>query len=208
MQSAIHYGLDRRLEDVTQQARSTCSPGNCIWPTYESLAVCHRCINLDDEMERFKSHGTALWVALDIGYDSGSLPGNENTKFRLPNGLFIENQRGWVYNDHPSSNVDISNGVMVSAFGTSAPSKTVGMHDLDTLIWSMTMIRATGDPTNSSATWPELPRSSMECALYYCVNSYNTTVRNGVLQESATQVGDARRSPDSCRWRCRSIRPC
>ncbi|ROV91664.1 hypothetical protein VMCG_09261 [Cytospora schulzeri] len=198
MQSAVLYGLDRPLDSVIQQRSVRCSTGNCTWPTHESLAVCNRCINLDDKLERFDSDGY-LWVDLSMHKDNGiTASKNESTGFRLPNGLFLENLRGWVYNEPlDDGKIDAGGGVMMTTFGTGTASQTVGMQDIDTLIWSMSMIRATRDPTNAAAAWPDLPHPAMECALYYCVNSYDTVVENGVLQETATQVRGAVRSPGS-----------
>lgn len=198
MQSAILYGLDQPLKNVVQQGAFNCPTGNCTWPTYESLAICNSCVDVTDKLERHVTNiGLSALLATDNPAAMVTFGGN--TAFRLPNGLFIENDNGWVYNEdiNEGANDDIYGAVMMTTLGTGNASKTVSMQDLDTLIWAMSMIRVTQDPTNSSAAWPDLPHSAMECALHYCINSYSAEVKGGILQENATKVEDAVRAPDS-----------
>jgi hypothetical protein len=71
------------------------------------------------------------------------------------------------------------------------------MQDLNTLIWSMSILRVTNDSTNPTAAWPNLPVSATECALYYCVNKNTAVVRDGKLQMVVETVSDAHRVKDS-----------
>jgi hypothetical protein len=198
MQSAILFGLDQPLKNVLQQGAFNCPAGNCTWPEYESLAICNSCVDITDKLER---HATNIGLYGLLATDNPALAVTfeGNTAFRLPNGLFIENDNGWVYNEDidKGANDGVYGAVMMTTLGTSNASETVSMQDLDTLIWAMSMIRVTEDPTNSSAAWPDLPHSAMECALHYCINSYSAAVKDGTLQENATKVQDAVRAPDS-----------
>lgn len=198
MQSAILFGLDQPLNNVVQQGAFNCPTGNCTWPEYESLAICSSCVDITDRLERHASN-IGLYGLLAIDNPALAVTFEGNTAFRLPNGLFIENDNGWVYKEDidKGANDGVYGAVMMTTLGTSNASKTVSMQDLDTLIWAMSMIRVTDDPTNSSAAWPNLPHSATECALHYCVNSYSAAVKNGILQENATNVKDAARAPDS-----------
>ncbi len=96
------------------------------------------------------------------------------TEYRLPNGL-----RG----DH---------SVLMTAYGTGNEAKSVSFTSHDTLIWSMTMMNFTSKPTYS------LNVSAIECGLWYCVNSYKSTVKNGILTE-IIEPTPSKREPDS--WR-------
>lgn len=198
MQSAVLFGLDQPLKNVIQQGAFNCPTGNCTWPEYQSLAICNSCVDITDKLERHTTNiGLSALLATDNPAARVTFGGN--TAFRLPNGLFIENDNGWVYNEdiNKGANDDIYGAVMMTTFGTGNSSKTVSMQDMDTLIWAMSMIRVTQDPTNSSAAWPDLPHSAMECALHYCINSYSAEVKSGILQENVTRVEDAVRAPDS-----------
>jgi hypothetical protein len=198
MQSAILFGLDQPLDKVVQQGAFNCPTGNCTWPEYESLAICNTCVDITDKLER---HATNIGLYGLLATDDPALAVTfeGNTAFRLPNGLFIENDNGWVYNEdiNKGANHGVYGAVMMTTLGTSNASRTVSMEDLDTLIWAMSMIRVKEDPTNSSAAWPNLPHSAMECALHYCINRYSAAVEGGLLQENATKVQGAVRAPDS-----------
>lgn len=196
MQSAILFGLDQPLTNVVQQGAFNCPTGNCTWPAYESLAICNSCVDITDKLERHSTNIGLYWLLMT---GNPELTGEGKTAFRLPNGLFIENENGWVYNEdmRKGANIGVWGAVMMTTLGTGNASKTISMQDLDTLIWSMSMIRVTPDPTNSSAAWPNLPHSAMECALHYCINSYSAEVKSGILQENVTKVQDAVRARDS-----------
>ncbi|KAI3341998.1 hypothetical protein F4824DRAFT_271003 [Ustulina deusta] len=200
MQSAVLYGLDRPLEDVNLQAPFKCPSVECEWPMYESLAVCAQCRDVTNSLERLKSRG-ALYASLTRGNLAVSIGSDGGTAFRLPNGLVIDNSNGWQYNHGFNFSQDVGGifgAVLMSTFGTGNASETVAMQDLDTLIWSMSMIRVTADPNNSSAAWPALPISATECALMYCVNSYKDMVINGSFLQTASPVSNAHRVPKSC----------
>lgn len=102
----------------------------------------------------------------------------------------------------------------MTSFGTGNPNKTNSMNDIDTLIWSMSVINVDFENlqyssyTNRSVKWPEVPIRATECALYYCVKTIDVKVEQNALYESylsenATEDTDAKRDPDS--WQYRNI---
>lgn len=194
VQSAILYGLQKPTQDVVQQGTFNCPTGNCSWPSFESLAVCNRCIDLSSSLERTVSNGAQYW---SLGKDNNgvAIEVDGGTSFRLPNGLYLDNANKWKYGT--SSTGMYSGAVMMATLGTANASETVSAQDLDTLIWSMSMIRAEPDSTNASAAWPDLPLLATECALFYCVNHYETLVSNGTLREVSRQVADSTRDKTS-----------
>lgn len=203
MKSAIFYGLDQPLLNVIQQSPYQCPTGNCTWPVFEALAIRSRCANLTSELERIASNGTQ-YSEIVPDDDGSELPSN-GTAFRLPNGLYIDNQNGWIYGDSATENnqLDPKFVVVMTTLGTTDASETITMQDLDTLIWSMSMVRVTPDSTNSKVAWPNLPLSATECALYYCVRSYKIIVTGGTLQMKDEIVSDAFRVQDS--WQPRTF---
>lgn len=84
---------------------------------------------------------------------------------------------------------------MMTTLGTSNATETISAYDLDTLIWSMSMIRVSSDAP--AVVWPDLPLTAMECTLFYCVNSYKFEVSNGNLTVASEQIMDARRAENS-----------
>lgn len=198
MQSAILYGLDQPLQNVVAQGAFTCPTGNCTWPPFESLAVCSRCTDLTDSLERLTTDG-GLYASLETDNGAASVTRDGGTAFRLANGLYIDNQNGWAYGAvNEGASDDIFGAVMMTVFGTGNASESVSMGGLlDSLIWSASMIRVGPDPTNASAVWPDLPRSATECAVFYCVNRYETAVVNGTLRETSVQVPNVTRLRDS-----------
>lgn len=190
MQSAIMYGLDQPIHNVVQQGPFNCPTGNCTWPPFESLAVCNSCTDLSDGLQRIVSDGDQfLYLKKDNSTLATSL--NSGTAFRLSNGLYLDNTNGF----HPHSfTAGIGHGaVMLATLGTAKAAETTSTLELDSLIWSMSMIRADLNDSNNTAAWPDFPVSAMECALYYCVKSYKFTVSSGTLREVSKQVTDITR---------------
>lgn len=72
------------------------------------------------------------------------------------------------------------------ALGTGNSSRTYAFQSLDALIWSMTILRLRPNPSDPSATWPNVPLEASECGLYFCVKTYRPTLQNGDLQETET----------------------
>ncbi|KAI9723150.1 MAG: hypothetical protein M1828_004253 [Chrysothrix sp. TS-e1954] len=52
-------------------------------------------------------------------------------------------------------------------------------------------------PTEPPKRWPHIPVEATECALYYCVKRYNSSVQNGTLHEIETSAPNASRVSDS-----------
>lgn len=72
------------------------------------------------------------------------------------------------------------------ALGTGNSSRTCAFQSLDALIWSMTILILRPNPSDASATWPNVPLEASECGLYFCVKTYKPTLQNGDLQETET----------------------
>ncbi|USW52088.1 hypothetical protein Slin15195_G054070 [Septoria linicola] len=50
------------------------------------------------------------------------------------------------------------------------------------------MLNADPDPRNASAAWSKTPVQASECALYYCVKVYNTSVTNNTATQLAQEL--------------------
>lgn len=173
------------MENVIQQGSFNCPTGNCTWPPFESLAVCNRCTDVTARLESI--------------VPSTEIPSSV-TSFRLPNGLYLSNANGWEYgtantNLTTGGGIPINGGIMMTTLGTANATETINAPDLDTIIWSMSMIRVS--PDGPTVAWPYLPLTAMECTLFYCVNSYKFETSNGNLTVASEQIMDARRAENS-----------
>lgn len=67
------------------------------------------------------------------------------------------------------------------------------MQTTDMLIWSQSSIRVP-EPVgaNQNASWPDITVEALKCALYYSVESHNSTVINGALYESLMSANSSR----------------
>ncbi|KAJ5435916.1 hypothetical protein N7445_006801 [Penicillium cf. griseofulvum] len=103
----------------------------------------------------------------------------------------------------PSGRGGPATQLTMSSFGTGDPNKTNSMQDVNTLIWSMSIIHLdTAKIDNSSKSeyeykWPEMPLLANECAIYYCVKTINSTMEGNILRENVSEATDAVRDPDS-----------
>lgn len=85
-----------------------------------------------------------------------------------------------------------------SSFGTGNPNKTNTMRDIDTLIWSMSVIYPDIEVVNaSSSLWPDVRLQATECALYYCVKDVSSSMEGNQLLENITEATDAVGDPES-----------
>ena len=159
------------------------------------------------------------------------------TALTLPNGHYIANLNGCGAADtslsygcdygSPRIGVMTSWGYKMTSFGTGNPNKTNSMQDIDTLIWSTSVIAtsakyisanedsitssnfygqydwgALGDDYENQARnpkqfWPTSPVTAVECALYYCVKAISSSVDGNVIHEKTREVTEAVRDPES-----------
>lgn len=199
MQSAVLYGLSQLLEKVTQQLAFSCPSQNCSWTTsYDSLAVCSRCEDITGLLEQAPICNE-LPSLLALGNTGAYI--SHGTVFTLPNNLRIANDEHAKYipaNRTFTGESDVYLSLSITSFGTSNASLTNVMQDLDTLIWSMSMIRIKPDiKTSSILSWPDIPVEAVECALYYCVNRYTSRVTNGEVLEDVQEIKKTRRNASS-----------
>lgn len=177
---------------MIKQVELKCPSGNCTWDPFESLAVCSICNDVATHLTVEKTSGFSLIA--DIG-SGDNVPTTDSvtkyvpasdlvTKFKLPNGLFIDNK----------PNTDEIETAWMTSFGTGNRDETVSLRDIDTMIWGMLFLRP---HDNDSTNWADVDIEAIECGLYYCVNRYTATVENTGISEFEEPVANASRSADS-----------
>ncbi|KAI1865903.1 uncharacterized protein JN550_008161 [Neoarthrinium moseri] len=186
MQAAVLYGLSHPIHEVIQQLSFDCPSGNCTWERpFDSLAICSKCYNVSASLEEH-TDGGALWTSL-MQNNGGAMAERDSRAYRLPNGLIIDNLNQFFYSTNDS--LSYIGSTLMTAFGTSDPSQTNMMPDVDTLIWAMSIlkvhdVRLSDEPVD----WPSLPIEAVECGLYYCVNQYQPSISDGKLREDVRSL--------------------
>lgn len=176
MQSSILYGLTKPVQNVTQQLALNCPSGNCTWPVTETLGVCHKCNDLRSAVAKstmLQSPGYLEVAAIERPHFPENL-----TRYSLPNGAWLDNVDGQT----PY--------FLMTSFGTGNVDSTASMKEVDTLVWSTTFLRVPKD--SEKKLWP-FEIEATECALYYCVKAYNTSVTNGTISQTFTINSNAKR---------------
>ena len=173
MQGSILFGFSAGASTITQQVPTHCPSGNCEWDSFNSLAVCSRCVDVSDQIVASRSLRDAMTYSWPMEGNPVSL--DLVTTFQLPNGQILNN---------------LDNGpgrIEMTARATSRPSETLTFRESTTLIQAVSMIRArfSGDESENST---QVPISATECAIYFCVNSYKSRILNGTLFETSTEV--------------------
>ena len=141
----------------------TCSTGNCTWPTYSSLAMCHACAS--HAVYRYDhaagpENPTVWW---------SPIPGMTQAELwtRQWNFLQTNQQYSYIAQTYPDSGVP--NLTVSWNFKKSENQTVVGAQ---MMYW----------PPDSPANNP--PSGTFECQLYFCVQTYRAETVNGVFNET------------------------
>lgn len=188
MQSALLYGLTESLDAVTQQITFHCPTGNCKLEKFQSLAVCSVCNDVSSHVRKGRPQVTNP-IFENLEQDNPGEFADNVTNATLPSGLFINEVDGWKFNDPQST--------LMTTFSTGTPNETMTFKGKDALFWAMSIMKVSGNSSNASEVWPDLPVQATECGLWYCVNEYQTTITNGTVNPGATENRTATRSPKS-----------
>ncbi|KAK1675306.1 hypothetical protein BDP55DRAFT_552815 [Colletotrichum godetiae] len=192
--AAMWAGFSNLNSAENQRAAFTCPSGNCTWPPYTSLATCSSCSDISKHI--VKSTGrTNLLKAEDDSLtmvdfiSSGSIYLIPNitagyVKYEIPAlGMNISNIDGAAVAALKKDNETIVN-TELTAKATTQPSETVSFRDMKSLIISFAMMESNNDFREGKQAWEDTAITAQECALYFCTNVYQTTVKQGVLKEA------------------------
>ncbi|KAJ3496610.1 hypothetical protein NLG97_g2532 [Lecanicillium saksenae] len=210
MEASIFNGFTRSLAEIRQQANVKCPTGRCTWPTFQTLGVCYKCHNLTSELKRIDGFGL---VAGSLFLGSDIMGTNDSTAFALPNGHFMAGINEFIVDSLGITRQTYQNSnrswflptPSMTAFGTGDPQKTNRMQQINTLIWSTSVINVDtdklgargNDKSSHQSRWPNVPMSAVECAAYYCVQNIDTTVEGNTVSETTTADPNVERAPDS-----------
>lgn len=195
MQAAILNGLSRSQTMVEQQVPIQCPSGICTWDRFQTLGVCHRCSDLSSDLKRVDGAGKAFEALRE--HEPQNDKNDNATAFFLPDGHLLVNINGCSVSDSADSehcrlspNAPESDVLKMTSFGTGSPEKTNRMQDLDTLIWSTSVIHFDG-----RGDWPDLlSLRAAECAVYCCIKTIDFKVEGNVIHENVTEAKATRSS--------------
>jgi hypothetical protein len=166
MMGAIYSGLfysatisrEKSLDVVP-----SCPTGNCTYPIFQSLAICSSCQNLTHAVKKTCSE-----------YDLENLDRFNFCEFSLPNGLSINQTSGL------SSIINIKNfhRDTITASSWLPPVEPTGNED--TLL-NITILK--GSTKSAEQNGDKMSYNATQCTLYWCINTYNSSVVNGQLVE-------------------------
>ncbi|TPX12323.1 uncharacterized protein E0L32_006970 [Thyridium curvatum] len=191
VQAAVLDGLSRPMSQLQAQTPYLCPTADCRWPAFNSLAVCSRCSNTTSEITRIPGNSIDLYTAFAAQYGGRDMLGDNATAFRLPTGQFIANMDSYMEKSTGSNGAP---PFLMSASGTGVPSRTLSLQESKSLIWSINILAIAprhDDLSNKTkpvgGKWPEMGLVSGECGLYWCVNQYESVLRNNTLSERVTE---------------------
>ncbi|CAG9981918.1 unnamed protein product [Clonostachys byssicola] len=188
MRASLMFTLSADIRDVIRQATFECPGTGCLFQNFRSLAICSRCYDISSMLV------AKQYMKID-SLSSGDQMEYSATKYSLPNGLYLENED--VSSDYPYSHTrwEPTRDVL-SLYGTSNPNKSINSREIDTLIWSQSVIKV--DNSTNIWQWPNMSVYAVECALYYCVKDYSFRVVNSSIElELEKERKEYRRHPDS-----------
>ena len=157
MKAAIYNGIFTPSNESS--VIPNCLTGNCTFPLFDSLAFCSQCSNVTNEVKF--AHSKDDPVVTTFHY---SLPGSAEVSFEA------EYEAGDLV-DGPAmiTTTDIPENASSAVLGIQNPIISFAMLQFPD-VWM---------EENQGSFFNQMPQAA-ECALYFCVNTYNVSVTNGV----------------------------
>lgn len=203
MTAAVWNGFSNIITEQNLWPAFVCSSGNCTWARFPSLAVCSKCRDISDRLER-SNHSYRLPRVSNYGWVPGEErePGeeippisNQAASGRAPNltgtittwanpgtGLNISNYDGLTNCDDDGSSCS---DTYMTAIVTTNPGLTLSFADSRTLILAMQVLQADSSWEKNETKWEDTKVTGVECSLSYCVNIYEPRSETGILHEEA-----------------------
>ncbi|KAI9711901.1 MAG: hypothetical protein M1812_007055 [Candelaria pacifica] len=165
MLSAIYKGIFAGSFNETQRpaqvTTESCTSGNCTFPRFSSMGVCSSCTNITSLVK--KNIGTQEFCESD-----GCKTYNQCND-SLPNNIALRNTE----NDDGYSNISTLQFLPLS-------SKSLIYQHIKAPLGVFEFLKSDVESTTFDGYKPW----AMECALYFCVQIYNTTVKSGKVSET------------------------
>jgi hypothetical protein len=159
---AVYSGL---LQTSPQTAiTSKCITGNCTFEPYQSMGICHECIDLSHEIEFFNTTtNSTVDHCLDYYHCTASFPGGAlqiEPSYTRP--VFFTSS--YTRADHIGVDNNPQNHPENATFAT---------------FWALMRNGGGGLPFGGSPS-----PVAVRCKLNFCINTYTATVKSGIVQEN------------------------
>jgi hypothetical protein len=162
--------------DMITENTPTCPTGNCTWPTFNSLAICSKCVDVTAySVEHSKCHYTAA-KRLEPLPDYW----NRNCTFHLPS-----LPQGY-YTMSEDDSGDLYNSMVLQTFDYNL-STAAGNSILKKPLFAFGKLRFATE-TGAVADPRALIKDAHECAIAFCIKTYNISVRNGIVQPDVLSI--------------------
>jgi len=166
MKAAIYDGLFKpgSVEDFVPQ----CDTGNCTFPLFDSLAVCSKCLDVTKNVTHINPPNNL-----------NDLNGVQNVSYSLPGGAEVEFSVCFQ-----EGNLVMGPEIIVtSVFPSNVSKQVLGLQDP---LLSLAILQFPGvqERIKDGNYYNMLP-TTHQCAIYFCINTYNVTVQNGVPDTTA-----------------------
>ena len=173
MKAAIYNGIFKQSNSTDNSL--SCSTGNCTFPLFDSLAFCSKCRNATDTTI-LSSHRSGASLGSQMGTTvtnyTYTLPGNhplQVTAFYEDGEPSGGESASLLYGPAMISNFSMPESMSQSQFGVSNPISSLA-------ILQFPEIEKLGKAGNYLKQTPQ----AWQCALYFCLQTYNASVLNGV----------------------------
>ncbi|KAM0215172.1 hypothetical protein ACHAQD_008500 [Fusarium lateritium] len=197
MTAAIWSGFSPLITPQNLKPAFTCASGNCSWTNFASIAVCHKCKDISQYLVKTMGRTNVPGISLPAAWGKGEIPDISN---QGPAASLRQNQKNPTYKKHqvPGSNLSLSNyngkakctsendncpDTYLTTSVTTNPVHTINFGHLSTMIMTIQYLAADKSWHENKTTWEETSVSGQECALFFCVNEYQDTLSQGILQE-------------------------
>ncbi|KAI1117685.1 hypothetical protein F5Y14DRAFT_438998 [Nemania sp. NC0429] len=136
-----------------QTASSTCATANCSWTPFTTLAICSECHDVTSYVERFEFDKRIKWELETLRL--------ENTRDARKS---VDSK--WMSVRNRRLNYD-----------------TLSFENFTTMIMAVQVMRAAEEYEKGEVVWADTNVTVTECALYFCVNAYKSSMKQGILEE-------------------------
>lgn len=161
--AAVYQGI---FTSDVQPLIPDCPTGNCTFPAFDSLALCSKCVNVTDDVRNSQTQGRGA-----IGNVGNWLL---NMTYHLPGGIDVDIQA--AYSD--KSMKSLGYGPAFVSLTKNGSEITEGLGIKNPLLSLAVLQFKAVDAAGYDGDYLTSPPVVHECVLYFCVQTYNVTVKN------------------------------
>lgn len=181
MIASIYDGLAQGNSNLSALAPS-CSTGNCTWDMYSSLAICASVVDISSTIQKNACNLTDFGEFFEIAGTAN--PGYPCYNYTLPKQVITPITSASNIDRHQVSNATLSNTNPHTPDFMEIMSFTPSSGNISTMATAY-LIYQPGLPTSINSFLPN--PVAYELNLNLCVQTYNTSVTNGIVTTTAVK---------------------